>query len=52
MAVKKLPSLGMPSIDFSDTKQLTEFTRKKPKYNTDCTLQRHYLVLRVDAQDS
>jgi hypothetical protein len=23
------------SIDFSDTKQLTEFTKKKPKYNTD-----------------
>jgi hypothetical protein len=35
MAVKKLPFVGMPSTDFSDDKQLTEFTRKKPKYNTD-----------------
>jgi hypothetical protein len=52
MAGKKLLSVGMPSVDFSDTKKLTEFTRKKPKYNTDCTLQRHYLVLGVDVQDS
>jgi hypothetical protein len=39
MAGKKLPSLGMPSIDFSDAKQLTEFTRKKAKFNTDYACQ-------------
>jgi hypothetical protein len=36
MADTELPSVGILSIDFSDVKQLTEFTRKKPKYNTDC----------------
>jgi hypothetical protein len=33
MTDKKVPSVGIPSIDFSDAKQLTEFTWKKPKYN-------------------
>jgi hypothetical protein len=31
MADKKVPSVGIPSIYFSDAKHLTEFTRKKPK---------------------
>jgi hypothetical protein len=40
MAGKKLPSVGIPNLDFSVAKQLSEPSRKQPKYNTDCALQR------------
>jgi hypothetical protein len=41
MAVKELPSVGMPRIDFSNAKQLTEFTRKKSRYNAEYACQRN-----------
>jgi hypothetical protein len=40
LAVKKLPSVGMPDIDFTGANELKEFIRQKPKNNTDCTHQR------------
>jgi hypothetical protein len=41
MAVQKLPSVGIPSIDFSHAKQITEFVRKNSKYKADCALQKN-----------
>ncbi|XP_075399648.1 zinc finger protein 42 homolog [Tenrec ecaudatus] len=35
MTGKKLPPGGIPGVDLSDPKQLTEFTRKKPRKSTE-----------------